>query len=203
MHTIDWLIVIVLNGSVIAYGFYLAGGAKSSSEWFLGRRALPWWVIGMSMFATNVDNADIVSVTGKTFNQGLHILTVYALGSAAGGILAAFFVVPAIYRAGFYTNAEYLEARFGVAARVLSALIQIQYRTSMLGADDLVHSLALGWLKYYGLDAGLDSDRRACGLLGTVHRLWRAQVGCLDRCTSRHCHDAWRGRNLLGRVVRR
>lgn len=133
MHWIDWLIVFTLNGGIIAYGFYLARGTHSSSEWFLGSRALPWWGIGLSMFATNVDNADLVSVTGKTFNEGLHILTVYATGSAAGGILAAFFIVPAIYRAGFYTNAEYLEARFGMTARVLSALIQIQYRSSMLG----------------------------------------------------------------------
>ncbi|MCO6456575.1 MAG: sodium/solute symporter [Pirellulaceae bacterium] len=133
MHLLDWLIVLVLNGAVIGLGFYLARGTYSSGEWFLGQRALPWWGIGLSMFATNVDNADLVSVTGNTYNQGLHIITVYAIGSAAGGILASFLVVPAIYRAGFYTNAEYLEARFGLAARVLSALIQIQYRSSMLG----------------------------------------------------------------------
>ncbi len=133
MHFVDWMIVLVLNGSVIALGFYLARGTYSSSEWFLGKRALPWWAIGLSMFATNVDNADLVSVTGKTYTEGLHIITVYAIGSAVGGILAAFCVTPSMYRAGFYTNAEYLEARFGVAARVLSALIQIQYRSSMLG----------------------------------------------------------------------
>ena len=133
MHIIDWIIVLTLNGAVIALGFYLARGTYSSSEWFLGRRALPWWGIGLSMFATNVDNADIVSVTGNTYTEGLHIITVYAIGSAVGGILAAFFVAPAMYRAGFYTNAEYLEARFGVSTRVLSALIQIQYRSSMLG----------------------------------------------------------------------
>jgi SSS family solute:Na+ symporter len=133
MHPLDWLIVILLNGAIIAYGFYLARGTTRTSEWFLARRALPWWAIGLSMFATNVDNADIVSVTGKTYTEGLHIITVYAIGSAVGGILAAFFVTPAMYRAGFYTNAEYLEGRYGLTTRVLSALIQIQYRSSMLG----------------------------------------------------------------------
>jgi len=133
MHLLDWLIVLLLNGSIIAYGFYLSRGTVSSSEWFLGKRALPWWGIGLSMFATNVDNADIVSVTGKTFTTGLHIISVYAIGSAVGGILAAFVIVPNMYRAGFFTNAEYLEARFGATARVLSAIIQIQYRSSMLG----------------------------------------------------------------------
>lgn len=133
MHLIDWLLVFLLNGAVIGYGFYLSRGTSTSSDWFLGKRILPWWAIGLSMFATNVDNADIVSVTGKTFNDGLHILTVYAIGSALGGILAAFQIAPAMYRAGLYTNAEYLEVRFGLALRILSALIQIQYRSSMLG----------------------------------------------------------------------
>ena len=133
MTWLDWLLVFSLNGAVIAYGLYLARGTKTSSEWFLGARALPWWGVGMSMFATNVDNADLVGVTGATYNEGLHIISVYAVGSALGGILAAFVIVPTIYRLGFYTNAEYLEARYGPAARAASALIQLQYRSSMLG----------------------------------------------------------------------
>ncbi|HRX77478.1 MAG: sodium/solute symporter [Planctomycetaceae bacterium] len=133
MTFLDWLIVFVINGAIISYGIYLARGTETSSEWFLGGRALPWWAVGLSMFATNVDNADIVGVTGSTFKEGIHIISVYAVGSVVGAILAAFFVVPTMYRAGFYTNAEYLEARFGPSTRVLSALIQLQYRSSMLG----------------------------------------------------------------------
>jgi SSS family solute:Na+ symporter len=133
MAPLDWLIVLVLNGVIFGYGIYLARGTTTSSEWFLGARALPWWAVGISMFATNLDNADLVSVTGSTYSDGIHIISVYALGSAVGGILAAFCVVPVIYRAGFYTNAEYLEARFDPSVRALSALIQIQYRGSMLG----------------------------------------------------------------------
>lgn len=133
MTTLDWLIVLFINGSIIAYGLYCARGTHSSSDWFLASRSLPWWAIGLSMFATNVDNADLVGITGMTFNEGIHVISVYALGSAVGGILAAYFVVPEISRRGFYTNAEYLEARFGPSMRIISALIQIQYRTSMLG----------------------------------------------------------------------
>ena len=133
MTAVDWSIVFLLNGAVIAQGIYLAKGTQTSSEWFLGGRALPWWAVGLSMFATNVDNSDIVGVTGSTFKEGIHIISVYAVGSVAGAILAAFFVVPKMYRAGFFTNAEYLEARFGPSTRLLSALIQIQYRSSLLG----------------------------------------------------------------------
>ena len=93
MQHIDWLIVLLVNGAVIGYGFYLARGTQTSSQWFLAGRALPWWAIGFSMFATNVDNADLVSIAGKTYTSGLHILTVYSIGSIFGGILAAFFIV--------------------------------------------------------------------------------------------------------------
>src|SRR6056297_1963642 len=124
MTTLDWLLVLLINGSIIAYGLYRARGTHSSSEWFLASRSLPWWAIGLSMFATNVDNADLVGITGMTFNEGIHVISVYALGSAVGGILAAYFIVPEISRQGFYTNAEYLESRFGPSMRIISALIQ-------------------------------------------------------------------------------
>mgnify|MGYP003629794855 FL=1 len=133
MSWLDWLIVFVLNGSVIAFGFYLARSTKSSSDWFLGGRSLPWWGLGLSIFATSVDNADAVSLTGYAYNHGMHIITAFTLASVCGAILASFIVVPVLYRGGFYTNAEYLETRYGKSIRTISALIQIQYRTSMLG----------------------------------------------------------------------
>lgn len=158
MTTLDWLIVLLVNGSIIVYGLYLARGTHTSSEWFLAARALPWWAVGLSMFATNVDNADLVGVTGMTFTEGIHVISVYAVGSALGGILAGYYIVPAISRRGFYTNAEYLEARFGPSARVLSALIQIQYRTSMLGM--------MIWSTYLVLTRLVDiSPGRAWGLI--------------------------------------
>lgn len=153
MTLIDWLIVCVLNGGVIAYGCYVARGAKSSQDWFLGKRSLAWWAVGLSMFATNVDNADLVSLTGTTYREGLHIIMVHTLGSLLGASFAAFFLVPAMARAGQFTNAEYLESRFGPAARVLSALIQIQYRSSMIGL--MIWSLFLLLTGFLGLSSGV------------------------------------------------
>ncbi len=153
MTLLDWLIVLILNGGVVAYGFYLARGTSTSQEWFLGNRSLIWWAVGLSMFATNIDNADIVSLTGTSFKEGFHIIGVHTLGSFTGGILAAFFLVPAMVRAGHYTNAEYLEARFGISTRVLSAIIQIQYRTSMLGL--MIWSVYLLLTKFLGLDSNM------------------------------------------------
>ena len=151
MTTFDWLIVLSLNGGVMAFGFWLARGTKTSSDWFLGGRKLAWWAVGLSIFATNVDNADLVSMTGKTYTEGMHFVTVHTLGALLGASFAAFWLVPAMARAGQFTNAEYLEARFGPGARVLSALIQIQYRTSMLGL--MIWSVYLLLTTFLGLSA--------------------------------------------------
>ena len=70
MTLVDWMIVLLLNGAVIGYGFYLSWGTKSSSDWFLGGRSLPWWGLGLSIFATSVDNADLVSITGHVNIDG-------------------------------------------------------------------------------------------------------------------------------------
>ncbi len=157
MTGLDWFIVFLLNGAVIAFGFYLARSTKSSSDWFLGGRSLPWWGLGLSIFATSVDNADAVSLTGYAFNHGMHIITAFTLASVCGAVLASFVVVPVLYRGGFYTNAEYLETRFGKSIRVFSALIQIQYRTSMLGL--------MIWSIYLMLQGLLDFTPTQCWTL--------------------------------------
>lgn len=157
MTGLDWFIVFLLNGSVIAFGFYLARSTKSSSDWFLGGRSLPWWGLGLSIFATSVDNADAVSLTGYAYNHGMHIITAFTLASVCGAVLASFVVVPVLYRGGFYTNAEYLETRYGKSIRVFSALIQIQYRTSMLGL--------MIWSIYLMLQGLLDFTPAQCWAL--------------------------------------
>lgn len=44
MGVLDWSIVIILNGGTILYGLYLSRGVRSSADWFLAGRQLPWWL---------------------------------------------------------------------------------------------------------------------------------------------------------------
>ncbi|MEZ6047237.1 MAG: hypothetical protein R3C11_16975 [Planctomycetaceae bacterium] len=147
------------NSSCLKRGDYrlwfllLSRKTTSSSEWFLGGRSLPWWGLGLSILATAVDNADLVSVTGLVYNNGIHILTVFTLATVLGCCLSAFLVVPWMYRLGCYTNAEFLEYRFGKTLRLFSALIQIQYRTAILGL--MVWSFYLMLTGMVGLESWL------------------------------------------------
>jgi len=149
MTAIDWLLVLVLNGSIVAYGFYLSRGVKTSTDWFLAGRTLPWWLVGISMYATAIDSSDLVADSGGTYVLGFSYFVTNWVGVVGGWAIAAFLILPSIYRAGIYTNAQYLEARFGPAVRVICALIQVQYRTLVLAiiANTLFLTLSIvcGW----------------------------------------------------------
>ena len=149
MSAVDWSLVVILNGAIIAYGFYLGRNVRTSSEWFLAGRRLPWWLVGMSMYATAIDSSDLIADSGATYNLGFSYFVVNWVGVVFGWALAAFFVFLPMYRAGMYTNAEYLEARYGPAVRVICVFIQVQYRTLVLGIIGMTMFLTVtivcGW----------------------------------------------------------
>ena len=70
MTWIDWTIVIVLNGSIVLYGLYLSRGTRSAADWFLAGRSLPWWMVGLSLYATAIDSSDLVADSGGTYKLG-------------------------------------------------------------------------------------------------------------------------------------
>lgn len=145
----DWCVVLLLNGSIVVYGVYLSRGVKSSADWFLAGRSLPWWLVGLSMYATAIDASDLIADAGGTYTLGMRYFVTNWVGIVLGWALAAFVIIPPMYRAAMYTNAEYLEARFGPAVRVLCALIQVQYRTLVLAIIAttlyLTLSIVCGW----------------------------------------------------------
>jgi len=149
MTAFDWTLVIGLNGAIIAYGLLKSRETKTSSDWFLAGRSLPWWVIGFSLWATAIDASDIVADSGGTYSLGMKYFVTNWVGTVVGWVVAAYFIVLPMYRAGMYTNAEYLEARYGPTARIISAVVQVQYRTLVLGIIAttiyLTLSVVCGW----------------------------------------------------------
>ena len=149
MTVYDWLIVVGLNGAIIVYGLFKSRETTSSADWFLAGRSLPWWVVGFSLWATAIDSSDLVADSGGTYQMGMQYFVTNWVGTVVGWFVAAHFIVLPMYRAGMFTNAEYLEARFGSTTRIISALVQVQYRTLVLGIIAttiyLTLSVVCGW----------------------------------------------------------
>ena len=149
MNAIDWIIVLALNGPVILYALLKSGGTRDSKDWFLAGRTLPWWIVGLSLYATLVDSTDLVVDSGATYGGGVKFYLINWIGCIGGWLLLAHGIILPMYRSGMYTNAEYLESRFGLSARVTSVLVQVLYRTVILGMISTTNFLTLkivcGW----------------------------------------------------------
>ena len=133
MTALDWAVVVVLNGGIVAYSLIAFRNKGESFDWYLAAKSMPWWVIGLSAFGTAVDSGDYVGIVGGSYNLGLSQLAQWWLGIAVGWTVLSFFVIVPMYRSGVFTNAEWLEFRFGPAVRLLAVLINVQSRTNVLG----------------------------------------------------------------------
>ena len=153
MHWTGWVFALGLNAAVVAAGWLRTRTPRSAVEWQLAARKLAWPAVGLSLFATAIDSGDFVAVVGAAYQYGIAYLSTWWLGIPIGWLLATGVVLVPVYRAGFFTNAEYLEARFGPGMRLLGAIVQIQQRTQVMGNMAFSLFLLLGAVTGWGSDA--------------------------------------------------
>ena len=124
---IDWLVVglyfVVLVG--IAW-WVIRQKTESSADYFLAGRHVGWFVIGASIFASNIGSEHIVGLAGTGAESGL-VMGHYELHSWLVLLLGWVFV-PFYMRSGVFTMPEFLERRYGPASRwLLSVTTLIAY----------------------------------------------------------------------------
>lgn len=120
---IDTTIIFFYMFGVLALGTILGKYVRSSKDYFLAGRLLPWWAIGMSVVATDIGAYDFVGASGGAYRYGLVQANFDWIGCIPGMILAAFIFVPYYWRAGVYTIPEYLGRRYNDSVRAAEALL--------------------------------------------------------------------------------
>jgi SSS family solute:Na+ symporter len=151
---LDLLIFAGFYATVLAFSLVKSRGEKTSADFFLGGRTLPWWLIGFSIVAANISTEQFVGMAGQAAgNVGLAV-SAWQLTGAVGIVIVAFTFLPRFLRSGIYTMPEYLEYRYSPAARaimsVLTVIIYVSVTTSAVlysGATTLetVFAIPLGW----------------------------------------------------------
>jgi solute:Na+ symporter, SSS family len=124
MTTLDWLIIFLYFCGLGALTTYVVRrGKETSTDYFLAGRNLGWWVIGASIFASNIGSEHIVGLAGSGAQDGV-ALAHYELHAWCLLVLAWVFV-PFYMRSLVFTMPEFLERRFSVESRYVLSIVSI------------------------------------------------------------------------------
>ena len=133
---------------IVAYGVWKTRGKQDMDDYLRGGNDSKWWVIGLSIMATQASAITFLSTPGQAFNDGMRFVQFY-FGLPIAMIIISIFFLPLYYKAKVYTAYEYLESRFDMKTRMLAAFIFLIQRGLAAGitiyAPSIILSTLLGW----------------------------------------------------------
>src|SRR5205823_1684660 len=127
MSLTDWIVLAVTLFTVIGYGLWKSGRSKNIDQFLVGGRSLPWYHIGLSVMATQASAITFLSTPGQAYADGMRFVQFY-LGLPIAMVILAITAVPIYHRLRVFTAYEYLETRFGVGTRTLTAILFLVQR---------------------------------------------------------------------------
>ena len=124
MTTLDWLMIGAYFLLLLALTWWtVLKGRTTADDYFLAGRNLGWWVIGASIFASNIGSEHIVGLAGSGAADGV-ALAHYELHAWCLLVLAWLFV-PFYMRSRVFTMPEFLERRFSATSRYVLSIVSI------------------------------------------------------------------------------
>src|ERR1700704_2921599 len=115
---VDYLVIGGYLAPITAFGPYFARFQKTTRDYFLTGRSVPWWAICFTVVATETSTLTFISVPAMAYGGGMTFLQL-VFGYVLGGVL----FIPAYCRGDLITSYELLQRRFGPSVKNLSALI--------------------------------------------------------------------------------
>jgi len=113
---LDFGVLLFYLLGVTAWGAWLGRGQTGGSDYFLGRRELPWWAVMLSIVATETSTLTFLSVPGVSYLGTLTFLQL-TFGYLAGRVVVSLLFLPAYAEGQMTTAYGMLEERFGTGAR--------------------------------------------------------------------------------------
>lgn len=159
MNDYDWLVLFGTIGLIVGYGSWKTRGSRSMETYLRGDGKLKWWMIGISIMATQASAITFLSTPGQAIEDGMRFLQFY-LGLPIAMIIISVTFVPIYYKLNVLTAYEYLESRFDLKTRAFTALLFLILRGLSAGitifAPSLVLSTVLNWrIEYTTLLIGM------------------------------------------------
>ncbi len=166
MHIVDWIVLFTVLITIVLYGVYKTRHIKTAEGYLVGGRQTPWWLVGISVMATQASAITFLSTPGQAYDDGMRFVQFY-FGLPLAMVLLCVFVLPLFFRLKVYTAYEFLENRFDLKTRTLAAIIFLIQRGLAAGITIYAPAIILSSV----LDINLRFTNILIGALVIVYTL--------------------------------
>jgi len=122
---LTWIDYLVIGGYLLAitvFGSQFARFQKTTRDYFLTGRSVPWWAICFTIVATETSTLTFIGVPAMAYAGNMTFLQL-VFGYVIGRVLVSLLFIPAYFRGELFTSYELLQRRFGPRVKNLSAFI--------------------------------------------------------------------------------
>lgn len=128
LSSIDIAVFVVYVLIIIGVGLFVSrnkkGQTKTTEDYFLAGKSLPWWAVGSSLIAANISAEQFIGMSGSGYSIGLAIAS-YEWMAALTLIIVGKYFLPVFIDKGIYTIPEFVEQRFNKNLKTILAVFWI------------------------------------------------------------------------------
>ncbi len=142
MSGLDWAVLAVSLAAILAFSLRRSRGDQSVQAYVSAGKQMRWWVIGLSIMATQASAITFIGTTSQGYADGLRFVQFY-FGLPVAMVLIAAFAAPGFHRSGVQTAYELLERRFDRKTRTLASAVFLVQRGLGVGLAVYAPAVAL------------------------------------------------------------
>ncbi|HKO97985.1 MAG TPA: sodium:solute symporter [Pyrinomonadaceae bacterium] len=144
MTAVDLTIIFGYLVGIVLFGAWFARKQKTTSDYFLGDRSVPWWAVAASIVATETSTITFISVPGIAFARGGNFQFLQLVfGYLLGRVVISLLFIPSYFRGELMTVYQLLDRRFGGKIKVLAASLFVVMRNIADGIRLLLTAIVL------------------------------------------------------------
>ena len=128
LNWLDYAVIGVYLAAIVAFGSWFARFQKTTRDYFLTGRSVPWWAICFTIVATETSTLSFIGVPAGAYAGNMTFLQI-AIGYIVGRLLVSLLFIPAYFRGELFTSYELLQRRFGAPVKNIAAIIFLITRT--------------------------------------------------------------------------
>jgi len=144
MKALDLIIIFGYLIGIVLFGAWFGRKQKTTADYFLGDRSVPWWAVAFSIVATETSTITFISIPGVAFARGGNFgFLQLVFGYLVGRIVISLLFIPSYFRGDLLTVYQLLDQRFGGKIKMVAASLFVVMRNIADGIRLLLTAIVL------------------------------------------------------------